>query len=128
MTAELATLPTARLVRPLVLRRPSCLASALPLCGQHSRHTRAPCPRHRSDAFDALQLEFTVYLLTTWRQHKQMALMDFPKALVQSRRLSEATARCRCHSLAAGRRGRKVSVRAALRTPSLRGHAGRRHS
>ena len=44
MTAELATLPTARLVRPLVLRWPSCLASALPFCGQRSRHTRAPCP------------------------------------------------------------------------------------
>ena len=126
MTAGLATLSTsARFVRPLVLRQrlPCCVsdsrfASALPFCvSARATHT-PPCPRRRSDAFDALQLEFTVYLLTTWRHHKQMALMDFPKALVQSRRLSEAPARCWCHSLPTGLRGRVVSVRAALRTHS----------
>ena len=130
-------LTTARFVRPLVLHQPSRFASASPVLRQTSHFasdlpicisvhaTHAPCPRRRSDAFDALQLEFTVYLLTTWRQHKQMALMDFPKALVQNCRLSQAPARCRCHSLPAGWRGRKVLARAALRTPSLRGHASR---
>jgi len=45
----------------------------------------------RSDAFDALQLEYTVHLLTTWRKlDKQMALMDFPKALVQTRQQIES--------------------------------------
>ena len=137
MTAGLAPLTTARFVRPLVLHQPSRFASASPVLRQTShfasdlpicisvRATHAPCPRRRSDAFDALQLEFTVYLLTTWRQHKQMALMDFPKALVQNCRLSQAPARCRCHSLPAGWRGREVLARAALRTPSLRGHASR---
>jgi len=53
-----------------------------------------PVCLRRSDAFDALQLEFTVYLLTTWFDHKLKTLMDFPKALVQTRSMPNVPPGC----------------------------------
>ena len=56
-----------------------------PPAGLHFTHA----PRRRPDAFDALHLEFIVYLLwgdtALHGRHEQTTLMQFPKALVQTR-------------------------------------------
>jgi len=79
----------------LRLHPPGTVLQPIGGCGQvasdETRRRFFSWDESRSDAFDALHLEFTVYLLSTWRQqhHKLMALMDFPKALVQTRQRIE---------------------------------------